>query len=89
MSLPPGSVADGEWGHDYPYPPTGQLLTSITTMLGATEGKPWLPGWASRLTAGYSVDNLEALARVKVLQGREQGGRPRRAGRRADPGPQA
>lgn len=72
MSLPPGSVPDGEWGHDYPYPPTGQLLTSITTMLGATEGKPWLPGWASGLTAGYSVGNLETLARVKVLQGSDK-----------------
>lgn len=52
--------ADGS--RDYPYPPTGELFPSVTTILSATEGKPWLPGWAAGLAAEYAIDNLAVLA---------------------------
>jgi hypothetical protein len=56
----------GERG--YPYPPTGEVFTRVTTVLSATEGKPWLPGWASGITAGHILGNLkEFTGLVKTL----------------------
>jgi hypothetical protein len=72
MSVPGGSVSDGEWGHDYPHPRTGELCTSVTTILGGTENKPWLPGWAAGIAAEYAVDNLVPLARLKRTEGRDK-----------------
>lgn len=72
MSSPAGSVShDDGYGHDYPYPPTGEPFTSVTTFLGATYAKPWIPPWASGITAAHDVDNLETLARIKAIQGRD------------------
>jgi hypothetical protein len=60
-------------GHrTYTYPPTGEQLVSVTTVLDATEGKQmFLTPWSARLAAEFAVDNLEQLARVKVLRGRD------------------
>jgi hypothetical protein len=55
----------------YQYPPTGEPVVSVTTVNGATEGKPWLPPWASGITAGWSVDNLQLLARTLETEGRD------------------
>lgn len=71
MSNPATAITNPDDGtRDYPYPPTGELFTSVTTVLNGTEGKPWLPGWAAGIAAGYAVDNLDGLARIKAVKGR-------------------
>jgi hypothetical protein len=55
----------------YIYPPTGETLARVTTVLGATEGKPWLAGWSARIAAEYAVDNLAALAGLLKAEGRD------------------
>jgi hypothetical protein len=55
----------------YIYPPTGETLARVTTVLGATEGKPWLAPWSARIAAEYAVDNLAALAALRKDEGRD------------------
>jgi hypothetical protein len=52
----------------YLYPPTSEQFPSVTTVLSATDGKPWLVNWSARLAAEYCVANLNGLARVKVCK---------------------
>lgn len=63
MSNPATAVTDEKTGErDYPYPPTGEMLRSVTTVRDATIAKPWLPGWAAGLAAEYAFDNMAFLA---------------------------
>jgi hypothetical protein len=55
----------------YPYPPTGELLDSVTTVISGTDSKPWLRGWYGSTSMAWAVDNLEAVARTKALRGRK------------------
>jgi len=55
----------------YTHPITGDRLISVTTVLGATNGKPWLSGWSARITAEYVVDNLAAITALIAEQGRD------------------
>src|ERR1700756_408276 len=55
----------------YAYPPTGELLDRVTTIIEGTDRKPWVEKWHGTTAAGYCVDNLERVARTKVLQGRK------------------
>lgn len=74
MSAPAIAVTREEDTRDsryYPYPPTGQLLDRVTNIIGGTNSKPWIAKWHGSSTAAYCVDNLEKLARTKVLEGRE------------------
>jgi hypothetical protein len=72
MSAIANAVTDEKTGErDYLYPPTGEMFPSVTTVLGGTEGKPWLPGWAAGIAAEYAYDNhavLEALAAKKAAE---------------------
>jgi len=73
VSSPATAVTDPDTGaRDYPYPRTGEMFTSATTVLNGTEGKPWLPGWAAGIAAEYAVDNLVPLARLKRTVGRPE-----------------
>jgi len=63
------TLADGS--RTYTYPPTGEQFPSVTTILGATEGKPWLAPWSARIAAEYAVDNLDALAELAAREGRD------------------
>lgn len=56
----------------YVYPPTGEAFPSVTTVLGATDAKPYLTAWSAGLAAEYAVDNLAALARLKRTEGRDE-----------------
>ena len=63
-------TTDEETGsRTYTYPPTGEQLVSVTTVLGATEGKPYLAPWAARLAAEYTIDNLPTIA--ELLEGED------------------
>lgn len=62
--------SEDEYGsRHYIYPPTGERLVSVTTVLSATEGKPYLVPWSARLAAEYAVDNLGMLGRVREAEG--------------------
>jgi hypothetical protein len=78
MSGPATAVTAAEILHEdsrdsryYPYPPTGELLDRVTNIIGGTNSKPWIAKWHGSTTAAYCVDNLEKVARTKVLQGRK------------------
>lgn len=62
---------DGTDSRYYTYPPTGQLLDSVTTIIAGTDSKPWLKGWAAGVSAAWAVDNMALLARTKRTQGRD------------------
>lgn len=58
----------------YPYPDgrsPAEELWSVTTIIGATNSKPWLNAWYGRKSTEFCVDHLEQVARVKVLKGRD------------------
>jgi len=66
----------------YIYPPTGENLTRVTTILDATDGKQrYLVPWAARLAAECAVDNLGLLE--AVLSGRAMSVAARASGRQA------
>lgn len=60
---------DEHGNRHYLYPPTGEQLVSVTTVLSATEGKPHLVPWSARLAAEYAVGNLVLLARTLEAEG--------------------
>lgn len=63
-------VTDKDTGHRYYiYPPTGERLISVTTVLSETDGKPYLVPWSARLAAEYAVSNLDLLARTAKAEG--------------------
>jgi hypothetical protein len=55
----------------YPYPPTGEPLDSVTTIISATDSKPWIPGWYGRSSMAWAVDNLSLIARTLRAEGRQ------------------
>ena len=61
---PPLRTTADDGSRTYTYPPTGEQLWSVTTILSATEGKPFLVPWAARLAAEYAVSNLDLLAKT-------------------------
>ena len=66
----------------YIYPPTGEELTRVTTILDATHGKQrYLVPWSARLAAECAVDNLDVLE--AVLSGRALAVHSREWGRKA------
>jgi hypothetical protein len=63
MSTAP--VKDRDDNRHYPYPPIeGKLLWSVTTAIGGTDYKSWVPKWYASMSARWCVDNLVQLARV-------------------------
>jgi hypothetical protein len=66
-----GARTDGDTGRYYTHPTTGEQLVSVTTVLGATEGKPFLVDWSARLAAEYCVDNIGLIAELLANDGRQ------------------
>jgi len=64
MSNPATANTADDGSRTYTYPPTGEQFPSVTTVLGATEGKPWLVPWSARLAAEYAVDHLDLIGAV-------------------------
>ena len=64
MSNPATATTNEDGSRSYTYPPTGERFPSVTTVLGATEGKPWLVPWSARLAAEYAVDHLDLIGAV-------------------------
>jgi hypothetical protein len=78
MSDPATATTADDGSRTYTHPPTGEQFPSVTTILSATEGKPWLTGWSARLAAEYAVDNLALLeavssGRAMTVAARESG----------------
>jgi hypothetical protein len=56
----------------YVYPPTGEELTRVTTILDATDGKQrFLVPWAARLAAERCVDDIETILKLLQAEGRQ------------------
>ena len=72
MSNPAAADTHEDGSREYQYPPTGEMFPSVTTILSATEGKPWLTGWSAGIAAEYAVDNLRDLAGTRQVLGRAE-----------------
>lgn len=55
----------------YPYPPTGELLDSVTTVISGTDNKPWIKKWYGSSATAWCVDNMTLLARTLKNDGRK------------------
>jgi hypothetical protein len=55
----------------YPYPPTEELLDSVTTVISATDNKPWVKKWYGSSATVWCVDNMTLLARTLKNDGRK------------------
>jgi hypothetical protein len=56
----------------YIYPPTGEHLTRVTTVLDATNGKQrFLVPWSARLAAERAVDDIETILKILQTEGRQ------------------
>ena len=55
----------------YPYPPTGEPLDSVTTVISATDSKPWVKKWYGSSATTWCVDNMTLLARTLKNDGRK------------------
>jgi hypothetical protein len=64
VTNPATATTNDDGSRSYTYPPTGEQFPSVTTVLGATEGKPWLVPWSARLAAEYAVDHLDLIGAV-------------------------
>lgn len=71
MTNPSTATTSGDGSRFYTHPVTGEQLMSVTTVLGATSGKPWLTAWAARIAAEYAVDNLSVVADLIAREGRD------------------
>jgi hypothetical protein len=65
------SAASPDESRYYIYPGTGELLDRVSTIIGGTDYKPWIPRWYGTSSTTWCVDNIEAIARAKALQGRK------------------
>lgn len=70
MTAPQQSQTSSDGSRHYTHPVTGEQLTSVTTVLGATTGKPFLAPWAARLAAEFAVDNLKLITDLADTKGR-------------------
>jgi hypothetical protein len=55
----------------YPYPPTGEQLDSVTTVISGTDSKPWLRTWYATSSTAWVVDNLSVVAKTLKAEGRD------------------
>jgi hypothetical protein len=55
----------------YPYPPTGEQLDSVTTVIAGTNSKPWIKKWYGSSATAWCVDNMTLLARTLKDEGRK------------------
>jgi hypothetical protein len=56
----------------YIYPPTGETLARVTSILDGTDGKQrFLVPWAARLAAERAVDDIETILKILQTEGRQ------------------
>lgn len=69
MTSPRTSTTSGDGSRFYTHPITGDRLTSVTTVLSGTVGKPHLREWYAGVAAEYAVGHLTELMQTVVLKG--------------------
>jgi hypothetical protein len=72
VSGPKAADTKDDGSRTYIYPPTGEKFPSVTTILSGTDGKRYLIDWSAKLAAERAVDNIEHLARLKFIKGRQE-----------------
>jgi hypothetical protein len=71
MSNPVTATTRDDDSRFYPYPPTGEQLDSVTTIISGTDNKPWVKKWYGSSATAWCVDNMTLLARTLKNEGRE------------------
>ena len=64
MSGPKAADTKADGSRTYPFPPTGENYTSVTTYLSGTDGKRYLIDWSAKLAAERAVDDIEHVTRL-------------------------
>jgi hypothetical protein len=67
----PVRTEDPDGLRTYPYPPTDELLDSVTTVISATDAKPWLTKWSGGVSMAWAVDHMTLLAQTLRDKGRD------------------
>jgi hypothetical protein len=71
MSGPTTATTNADDSRVYPYPPTGQELDSVTTVISGTDSKPWIKKWYGSSATAWCVDNMTLLAQTLKADGRK------------------
>lgn len=58
-------------GRFYVHPSTHEDFPSVTTVIAATTGKPFLVPWAAKLAAEFTIANLDAVVEVYKTIGKD------------------
>jgi hypothetical protein len=69
LTSPTNSTTSDE-GRTYVWPPTGEVFTSVTTILNVLS-KPFLTKWAAKMAAEYAVENWGELTDM-LIRGEQQ-----------------
>jgi hypothetical protein len=71
MTNPVTATTSDDGSRFYEYAPTGEQLDSVTTVISATNAKPWIAKWHGSVSMGWAVDNLALLAKTLESEGRK------------------
>lgn len=71
MSNPVTATTREDDSRFYEYAPTGEQLDSVTTVISATNSKPWVKKWYGSSAMAWAVDNMELLAKTLASEGRQ------------------
>lgn len=66
-----GRAENLDGNHTYVHPVTGEIYPSVSSIIGATNSKPWLTAWAAKLTAEWAADHLDLIVSTKAEAGRD------------------
>lgn len=57
--------------HTYVHPVTGDIYPAVSSIIAATNEKPWKAPWSAKLTAEWTVDHLDFVAQSLTQAGRD------------------
>jgi hypothetical protein len=69
---PAASITDpGSGDRWYPYPLTGELFDSVTSVIHGTDAKPWIAKWHGSSSMAWAVDHMDLLRQTLSSGGRK------------------
>lgn len=66
-----GRAENLDGNHTYVHPVTGEIYPSVTSIISATNSKPFLVAWAAKLAAEWAADNHLLIGQLLEAEGRQ------------------
>lgn len=66
-----GRAENLDGNHTYVHPVSGEIFPSVTSIISATNSKPFLVAWAAKLAAEWAADNHTLIGSLIEAEGRE------------------